>query len=85
MDDKQIEQLEAVLDDANNGKLYWMPDENTARRVMNIGNPPTPKAGDIEEPSKVAYFANGEYAALYNADFNEFVLVRPVSDVDVFE
>ena len=84
MTDEQIEQLKAVLDDGNNGSLYWMPDHNTAHKVTHIGEAPPPKEGDEPEPSEVAYVIAGignPYVALYNCDICEFKLVRPVTDL----
>lgn len=81
MTDEQIGQLKDALDDGNNGHVYWMPDENTARRVICIRQAPPPKEGDEPEPVEVAFFLDGKYAALDVAEFGEFKLVRPVADL----
>lgn len=81
MTDEQIGQLESLRWRIRKGQLYWMPDDKTVHRVTHIGNPPKPKDGDIAEPSKVAYFHDGKYAALYNADLMDFKLVESVADL----
>jgi hypothetical protein len=79
--DEHIEQLKAALDDGNNGQVWWIPSEDIALRVVKIGPEPKPKDGDTPEPTEVAYTSNGKWVALDPAEFHDFKLVRPVSDL----
>lgn len=81
MTDSHIEQLKAALDDGNNGQLWWIPDDTTAKRITSIGPAPKPEDGDTPEPTEVAYTSNGEWVALDPAEFQDFKLVRHVSDL----
>jgi hypothetical protein len=80
MNDKEIEQLESAVDDGN-FQVYWIPDPNEAKRITRVSKAPPPDEGDVEEPSLVAYTEDGKYIALYNADFNEFFMVNPLSSL----
>ena len=68
---EQIEVLKVCV--ANSKLVIWTPDLRTARTVISIGRAPV-DAGGESEPSEVAYFAGGEYVALYNVDLWDFVL-----------
>jgi hypothetical protein len=42
------------------------------RKIVAIGEGPTPKDGDEPEPGLCAYFNDGTYVALYNCDMSDF-------------
>lgn len=79
MNDEQIEMMKALIDDGNNGSLYWIPDEHTARKIVSVGKAPTIE-GEVDEPSEVAFFSNREYISLYNVDMGDIRVARPLSD-----
>ncbi|EIQ01093.1 hypothetical protein OpiT1DRAFT_05661 [Opitutaceae bacterium TAV1] len=63
------------------GEICWSPDEYTARKVIGIGRPLTTGGlfEDEPEPSECAFFANGEYVALYNTELDDFAVVKRFS------
>ncbi len=72
MNAEQIEHLSAALDDGNNGTLYWkQKGSNKILRVESI-NPTGDPSVKLE--SKGWWWLNA-------MDFEDFVLVRPVSDL----
>lgn len=72
MNDNEI----AILQDAvDRGRVLWMPDKHTARRVLQV-------ARHVEEggDSLCAIFDGGEYVALYNSDLRDFCIVTGLRD-----
>lgn len=49
--------------------LYWLPDDKTARKIMEIR-----PYGD--EPGECAIFSNFQYVALYNTELSDFAVVE---------
>ncbi len=75
MTPSQQASLAAILLDLRAGQsLYWAPDDKTCRKVVHIGEPPPCAPDDEPEPSWCAYFANGEYVALYNVEPGDFIV-----------
>lgn len=56
------------------GRLAWFPDDDVGyiRVVKSI-------AGHVAEDGKCAFFAGGEYAALYNCPIDDFVILKRLS------
>lgn len=69
MDEEQINQLESLL--AQGHKLFWSPDNSTAREVVSIGDPPQE---EVPEPSRCGYFENGQFVALWNCEIEHFIV-----------
>ena len=61
------------------GGLYWGFDNQQVMKVVRIGPPPPVAPEDEPEPSEVAYLQNGTYVALWNAEANQFVRMKPVA------
>ena len=73
MNDNEIESVKLAL--KYGLRVLWQPDKCTARQVKSISARfDEDKVREDCEGFLCANFANGEYAALYNSDINDFVV-----------
>ena len=73
MDHSEVKALNKALADVKKEHgsglmLMWMPDSDTAQRVIMIG-----KHAEEEDDEPCAIFSGGKYAALYNCQLSDFV------------
>jgi len=82
MNNNQIEALKYVMRSLrHNEALCWENTNNESRKVKLIGPPPRPvDPSDEPEPSECAYFSNGDYVALYNAEPSAFFIKISLKD-----
>lgn len=67
MDDDQIE---ALKDAAARGlPVFWKNVDGVFMRIEKVGS-------HFDEPGPVAYFQDGTYAALYNAQYDSFFVAH---------
>lgn len=69
MTDADIQELKKAVQGGS--VVFWSPGDDTALRVRRIGPPPKEKE---PEPGECAYFLHGKYAALYNANVEDFIV-----------
>lgn len=76
MDNEEIAALKAAL---KLSAVWWVSDfSRPPMRVKRIGAPPPVEDGDEPEPSECAYFTDGTYAALWNAELSQFTMSAPI-------
>ena len=63
MTDSQIEIVNRLLNEGQ--PVHWIDLDNKYRQITCITD-------RSDEPGPVAYFANGEYVALWNCEFSQF-------------
>ena len=67
-------QIDALGQAIIHGKrVLWNPDSSTARVVVNVAPHAEEGGSDL-----CGIFSNGEYVALYNCSFSDFVVVIPL-------
>lgn len=73
MNDAQIASLKDAVA-SKTSKVMWNPDSDTARQIVRVGT----HAEENDNTILCGIFSNGQYVALYNCDFNDFVVTRPL-------
>lgn len=58
------------------GTVKWNPEDGIARTVVSITE--RCEKGEEPEPGLCANFQNGDYAALYNCELEEFIIAYPI-------
>lgn len=76
MNDNQIDRLKKLVSEGT--QIVWNPDDSICRKIKFIYPAPKPTDGDEPEPSDCAYFANGDYVALWNCEPYAFKVVSSV-------
>lgn len=74
MNAQQIEQLSAALDDGNNGTLYWK--QKGSNKILRVESIDSTSCSD-----PTIKLENKDWFYLNVMDFDDFYLVRPVSDL----
>lgn len=75
MNEEEIKALEAAV---KSGSVMWMPDHETAKRVVRVG---MRSEGGTDELEPAASFADNKYVALYACSLSEFksVAIHPIA------